>query len=234
MTCAVMKKYLFALLFILSFVSLNAQKINKPALLYSWPVSVTPLSLWDSDISASAGAEYRFHPSFSVRLAADYIYGDYGYEQTATSGIRLRHELRYYIAGNKLISSRSKAWPYLSVAYGNKWVTSRFSGWRYFYENDQFYQRWQSYNSHNREWYLMGRTGMQTAFGKHKRCLFDFSIGVGVSNNKVSFSFPDGDDMRSEVLANSNNDFAEAGRNRYNGRFRAFNIEACFGYRLLK
>lgn len=234
MISAIMKKHFLSFLFVISFFGLYAQKNNKPELLYSWPVSVTPLSLWDSDISASAGAEYRFHPSFSVRFAADYIYGDYGYEKTATSGVRLRHELRYYIAGNRLINSRSKAWPYLSVSYGNKWVTTRFSGWHYFYENDQFYQRWQSYNAHNREWYLLGRAGMQTVFGKDKRCLFDFNIGAGVSHNSVSFSFPDGDDMRPEVSANSDNDFIEASRNRYNGRFRAFNIEACFGYRLLK
>ncbi|MFT3945926.1 MAG: hypothetical protein QM763_03040 [Agriterribacter sp.] len=229
-----MRKYILAPLFVLFGFALYAQKSNKPALLYSLPISVTPLSLWESDISVSAGAEYRFHPSFSVRLAADYIYGDYGYERSATGGIRLRQELRYYIAGNKLISSRSKAWPYISASFGNKWVTTRFADWQYLYQNDQSYQKWQRYNTHNREWYLMGRTGMQTVFGKGKRFLFDFSIGVSFSRDKVSFSFPDGEDISSQVLPNynSNNEFAEASRNKYSGKFTAFNIEACFGYRL--
>ncbi|MCC6288973.1 MAG: hypothetical protein IT249_13905 [Chitinophagaceae bacterium] len=226
-----MRKHFFTFLFVLISINLFAQA-NKATLLKSWPISITPLSIWDSDISASAGAEYRFHPSFAIRTAADYIYGDYNAESRKTSGIRLRQELRYYIAGNKLINSRAKAWPYISVALGNKWVNTKFSEWRYIYENNNYYQRWQSFHSHNREWYLMGRTGMQTAFGKQKRFLFDFSIGLGLSNNKISFSFPDGDDMRAEVTGN--NDYVEASGNRYNGRFRAFNIEACFGYRLLK
>lgn len=228
-----MRKHTLTVLCMLLYITLHAQHTEKAPLLGSWPISVTPLSLWDSDISASAGAEYRFHPSFSVRLAADYIYGDYSYENTATNGLRLRQELRYYIAGNKLISSRSKAWPYISVAFGNKWVTTRVSGWYYVYENDRSYQKWRAYHSHNREWHLMGRAGMQTVFGREKRFLFDFSIGVGASMNKVSFSFPEGDDMRSETTGDTGNGYT-ASRNRYNGRFRAFNIEACFGYRLLR
>lgn len=233
MICTVMKKQVFISLFVLCCLSLNAQKNSKPALLYSIPISVTPLSFWDSDISVSAGAEFRFHPSFSARLAADYIYSDYGLERTTTSGVRLRHELRYYIAGNRLINSRSKAWPYISVSFGNKWVATNFSDWLYYSENNQSYQRWKSYYLHNREWYLMGRTGMQTVFGREKRFLFDFSVGVGLSNNNISYSFPDGDEMRSEVIENSYNDFAEISRNKYNGRFRALNMEICFGYRLL-
>lgn len=230
-----MNKHILVVLFTLPGLTLYAQQPEKKSLLKSWPISVTPLSFWDSDISTSAGTEYRFHPSFSFRVAVDYIYGDYSYERTVTTGLRVRQELRYYIAGNRLINSRSGVWPYISISHGNKWVTTRFSDWYFFYENNQGYQKWQTYRSQNKEWYIMGRTGMQSAFGRQKRFLFDISAGVGVSNDKVSFSFPEGDNMRAQVLADySNSEFENASHNKYSGRFTAVNFEACFGYRLLR
>jgi hypothetical protein len=229
-----MKGLLFIPLFSLYCVCLHAQRTPKKLLLKSWPISVTPLSFWDSDISTSAGIEYRFHPSFSIRVATDYIYGDYSWEHSRTSGFRIRPEFRYYIAGNKLISSRSKVWPYFSIAYGNKWVTTKFSDWYYTSTNNQGFERWRTYKTHNREWHLLGRTGMQSAFGRQKRFLFDISFGVGVSNNKVSFSFPDGEDLRSQVLTDNTYSNETTSFNKYSGKFTGFNFEACFGYRLLK
>ncbi|MFT3705949.1 MAG: hypothetical protein QM802_26520 [Agriterribacter sp.] len=231
-----MKKHLLTVLFALYGVCLYAQYTPKKSLLYTCPVSITPLSLWDSDISASAGIEYRFHPSFSVRLAMDYIYGDYSEEHSRTSGLRIRHELRYYIAGNKLINSRrSKVWPYISVAFGNKRVNTRFSDWYYTSVNFDGFDTWRTYVTHNREWHFIARTGMQTAFGKKKRCLFDFSFGIGVTHNKVSYSFPDGEDLRSIVLPDYNITAPSgASFNKYSGRFTNLNFEACFGYRLFR
>lgn len=230
-----MRKYLLVVTILFSCFSINAQDSKKFPLLNSWPISITPLSLWDSDISASAGIEYRFHPSFSLRFASDYIYGSYAEEDAKTRGIRIRQELRYYIVGNKIMNSRSKVWPYISVAVGNKWVNTRFSDWYYINTDNLSYEKWVSYTTHNKEWYIMGRTGMQTAFGKQKRFLFDLSFGLGVTNSKVSFTFPDDNDIRSEISnAYSYNNYEEVSSNKYSGRFKAINFEACFGYRLLR
>lgn len=230
-----MKKILLISLLASCCLLARAQRIQKQSLLKSLPVSFTPLSFWDSDISTSAGIEYRFHPSFSVRVAADYIYGDYSWEHSKTRGFRARQEFRYYIAGNKLINSRSKVWPYISIAYGNKWVNTKFSDWYYMSDNGQGYERWRTYVTRNHEWHLVGRTGMQSAFGRQKRFLFDISLGVGVTHDRVSFSFPDGEDLRSQVLTSFGGRPTDgASLNQYSGKFTAFNFEACFGYRLFR
>ena len=232
---AAMKKMLFIALLVSCCLLTRAQCIQKTSLLKSLPLSFTPLSFWDSDISASAGIEYRFHPSFAVRVAADYIYGDYSWERSKTSGFRSRQEFRYYIAGNKLINSRSKVWPYISIAYGNKWVNTKFSDWYYMSDNALGYERWRTYVTHNHEWHLLGRTGMQSVFGRQKRFLFDISLGVGVTHDRISFSFPDGEDLRSQVLTDYNGGFERINSfNKYSGKFTGFNFEACFGYRLLR
>ncbi len=214
---------------------LTAQNKNqKMPLLGSWPVSVTPLSLWNSDVSAAAGAEYRFHPSFSVRTAADYIYGNYQSSSRRTSGFRIRQEFRYYIAGNRLINSRSRVWPYIAIAGGGKYVQTSISDWQWQSLPSGFgYSTWLTYRTFNREWFIMGKTGMQTAFGKDKRFLFDISLALGSSNNHVAYRIP-GNNQNTTALPFTQTNLFGGSENLFSGKFTAVNFEACFGYRLLK
>ncbi|MBX3238332.1 MAG: hypothetical protein KIT80_06065 [Chitinophagaceae bacterium] len=214
--------------------NLFAQKHENRPLLKSWPLSFTPLSIWNSDVSASVGTEYRFHPSFSVRTAADYIYGGYSTGHAKTSGLRLREDIRYYIAGNRLINSRSRVWPYIAITGGFKYVRTGFSDWYWQNNNGQMYAVWHQYHTINREWFLLGRTGMQSAFGRNKRFLFDISLGLGVSNNRVSYHFPENMPNTDILLQYTTTNISFNSRNRFSGRFTGFNFEACFGYRLLK
>ncbi len=207
---------------------------EKPPLLGSWPVSFTPLSLWNSDISTSVGGEYRFHPSFSVRTAADYIYGNYTGSSYKTSGGRLRQEVRYYIAGNRLINSRSRVWPYIAIAGGGKYVRTAISEWHWQNTPSGGYSVWQTYRTINREWFIMGKTGMQTAFGKDKRFLFDISLAFGSSNNNVAYRLPGNDGNTAMLPFAQPNLFVRSSDNIRSGKFTAVNFEACFGYRLLK
>lgn len=209
---------------------------KKAPLLGSWPVSFTPLSLWNSDISTSIGGEYRFHPSFSVRTAADYIYGNYissGFSHS-TSGARLRQEIRYYIFGNKLISSRSRAWPYIAIAGGGKYVRTAVSDWYVQSIPSGSYSVWQTYSTINREWFIMGKTGIQTVFGKDKRFLFDISLALGSSNNHVTYRLPGNDQDTGMLPFTQRRLFGSGSDNLRSGKFTAINFEACFGYRLLK
>lgn len=216
-------------LFLMQTVIVFAQK--EGSLVKSWPISVTPLSIWNSDIAASAGAEYRFHPSFSVRMAADYIYGNSTDFSNRTSGGRLRTELRYYIAGNRLINSRSRVWPYIAIAGGGKYVQTTVSNWYWQNQVGNSFAIWQTYRTINQEWFLMGKTGMQTAFGKEKRFLFDISLALGSSNNDVSYRLPD--NRQGEIVRLARRSVFGGSGNFFSGKFTAINFEACFGYRLL-
>ncbi len=225
-----MKHLLFIISLFISF-SVSAQEKSRD-LIKSWPLSITPLSLWNADISASGGAEYRFHPSFSVRTAADYIYGSYKSDSYNTNGVRLRQEFRYYIAGNRLINSRSRVWPYIAIAGGGKHVVTAVSRWRRQNIQGNSFSIWQTHRTLNREWFIMGKTGMQTAFGKNKRLLFDFSLALGTSNNNVSYRIP-GNDQNIGVIVDDM-DFWSSRGNLFSGKLTAVNAEACLGYRLLK
>ncbi len=218
--------------FLLLSLNLVAQSHQAP-LLKSWPLSFTPLSLWNSDVSASIGGEYRFHPSFSVRTAADYIYGNYSGSSRNTSGGRLRQELRYYIAGNRLINSRSRVWPYIAIAGGGKYVRTAVSDWYWQNPSGNSYAVWETYRTINREWFIMGKTGMQSAFGKDKRFLFDISLALGSSNNNVSYHLP-GNNQNTDLLSLTRTSIFGGSENLFSGKYTAVNFEACFGYRLLK
>lgn len=221
-----------ALLLVLLTVTKNGYTQDKYSntLLKSVPVSFTPLSFWDSDLALSAGVEYRFHSMFSARLAADYIYSGYNGLKGNAAGFRIRPELRYYIAGHKLMDSRSRVWPYIAAGFGNKWVNIERRQWATG-PGDWPYEQYISFSGWNRQWHIIGKAGMQTVFGRNRRFLFDISTSLGRSRADVRFDIPDDAFYRDQILERYSNTKEKISRNRYSGWFDTYSFEACFGFR---
>ncbi|MBX3240789.1 MAG: hypothetical protein KIT80_23140 [Chitinophagaceae bacterium] len=214
----------------------NGQQ-KQSSLLHSTPVSFTPLSIRNSDLSLSGAIENRFHNSFSVRLAADYIYSGYYGLRGNANGFRVRPEIRHYIAGHKLIESRSKVWPYIGMEYGARWLSITRGEWVNNYLDGWSYKEYITFKARNKEWHIVGKIGMQTAFGKNKRFLFDLSTSYGYSRGRVKFNLPEDAFYREEILDKYTGEWQNERRsafsdNLHSGNFATIGFEACFGYRL--